>query len=320
MQEAKVHEMPKPTGKPTASEKPECFVVMPIAEADGYATGHFLHVYKDIIVPACEKSGFKAIRADEVKQTNLIHLDILQKLLDSPMCLCDLSTRNPNVLFELALRQAFDKPVTLIQETGTKPIFDIAPLRYTEYRKERIYHEVIEDQEKICDSVRETFESHQKGKGINSIVRLLSLAQPAKLVETGEIDRQSDLQALILAEMEQMRAEFRTAVRTIHDVRSESTPSLKFSRRYVELQHSITRIENLIRNTELTHAVVSEIDCNINEVRGVLRTFMSAPSIAENEIPILIEADARLDRIEYEYRRLLEGKIIPKSKRGMSQM
>ena len=119
---------------------------MPISDQEGYEKGQFTKVYEDIFKPACISSGYDPIRADEVKQTNLIHLDILQKLIASPMAICDLSSRNPNVLFELGLRQAFDKPTVLVQEVGTPKIFDIAPLRYTEYRKELRYREVLEDQ------------------------------------------------------------------------------------------------------------------------------------------------------------------------------
>ena len=104
-------------------------------------------MYEDLFKVACNKSGFKAVRADEVKQTYLIHLDIFQKLIESPMAICDLSNRNPNVLFELGLRQAFDKPTVLVQQCETPKIFDISPLRYTEYRKELKYREVLEDQD-----------------------------------------------------------------------------------------------------------------------------------------------------------------------------
>lgn len=57
----------------------ECFVIMPIADQDGYEPDHFKLVYEDIIKIACNNAGFKPIRADDVKQTNLIHKDILQK-------------------------------------------------------------------------------------------------------------------------------------------------------------------------------------------------------------------------------------------------
>lgn len=156
-----------------------CFVIMPIADCEGYEKGHFAHVYNDIIKPAIEKTEFMAIRADEVKENNLIHLDILKKLIDAPIAVCDLSTRNPNVLFELGIRQAFDKPVVLIQEKGTPKIFDIAPLRYLEYSKEMKYHEVLESQKKLQEAIEATKGVENEADNINSIVKLMALSSSA---------------------------------------------------------------------------------------------------------------------------------------------
>ena len=160
-------------------ENKNCFVLMPIADCDGYEKGHFAHVYDDIIKPAIDKTEYTAIRADEVKETNFIHLDILKKLIDAPIAVCDLSTRNPNVFFELGIRQAFDKPVVLIQEKGTPKIFDIAPLRYLEYSKEMKYHEVLESQKKLQEAIEATKAAEGDSGNINSIVKLMALSSPA---------------------------------------------------------------------------------------------------------------------------------------------
>lgn len=160
-------------------ENNDCFVIMPIAECEGYEPNHFAHVYNDIIKPAVAKTDYIATRADEVKETNLIHLDILKKLIDAPIAICDLSTRNPNVLFELGIRQAFDKPVVLIQEKGTPKIFDIAPLRYLEYSKDMRYHEVIATQNKLCEAINATKGAETEAGNINSIVKLMALSSPA---------------------------------------------------------------------------------------------------------------------------------------------
>lgn len=160
-------------------ENKNCFVIMPIADCDGYEKGHFAHVYDDIIKPAIDKTEFTAIRADEVKETNFIHLDILKKLIDAPIAVCDLSTRNPNVLFELGIRQAFDKPVVLIQEKGTPKIFDIAPLRYLEYSEEMKYHEVLESQKSLQEAIEATKAAEGDSGNINSIVKLMALSSPA---------------------------------------------------------------------------------------------------------------------------------------------
>lgn len=162
-------------------ENKDCFVIMPISECDGYEKGHFKHVYEDIIKPAVEKAGYIAIRADEVNATNLIHLDILKKLIDTPIAVCDLSTRNPNVLFELGIRQAFDKPVVLIQEKGTQKIFDIAPLRYLEYSKDMKYHEVLKSQNELRQAIEETKSAEGDPSNVNSIVKLMSLSNPANI-------------------------------------------------------------------------------------------------------------------------------------------
>lgn len=152
-----------------------CFVIMPFTDGEGYDKGHFQRVYEDVIVPAVKKCGLEPQRADQVQQTNLIHIDILHKLLDAPICICDLSTRNPNVLFELGIRQAFDKPVVLIQEKGTPKIFDIAMLRILDYTKEMKYRDVLEIQKQLADAIAATIEAEKDSTNVNSIVKLLSI-------------------------------------------------------------------------------------------------------------------------------------------------
>lgn len=167
----------------TIVEQPEnndCFIIMPIADHPDYKQGHFKRVYEDIFKPACKAAGYNPVRADDVAQTNLIHLDILQKLLESPMAICDLSTRNPNVLFELGLRQAFDKPTILVQEVGTPQIFDINLFRYTQYRNGLDYRDVLADQKSIQKVLEDTKIAVQEKRSVNSIIKLLSITE-AKL-------------------------------------------------------------------------------------------------------------------------------------------
>jgi len=205
--------MAKGNRKKNDEDKPECFVIMPISDPDGYSNGHFKRVYEDIFRPACQKAGFRAIRADDVRASNLIHLEILQQLLKAPMAICDLSSRNHNVLFELGLRQAFDKPVTLVQEQGTPSVFDIAPLRHVEYRRARLYDEVHVDQENIAEAIKETYSDFDQKKGVNSLVKLLALSQPASLPEVKPEETNPTLQ-LIRAEIGELRRELQLSKRS----------------------------------------------------------------------------------------------------------
>jgi len=186
----------------------ECFVIMPISDPEGYEKGHFRRVYEDIFIPAIKKAGFKPVRADDNNAANLIQLEILRKLIDCPMAICDLSNRNPNVLFELGIRQAFDKPVVLVQECNNPKIFDISSINTLDYRKERIYHHVLEDQQKICNSIIDTYKVHTEGSSTNSIVRLLSLSSPATLKDIEGIKNDPSIQ-FIMSEFRELKQEIR---------------------------------------------------------------------------------------------------------------
>lgn len=274
-----------------------CFLIMPIADPDGYDKGHFTKVYEDIFKPACKNAGFEPVRADEVKQTNLIHLDILQKLIDSPMAICDLSSRNPNVLFELGLRQAFDKPTVLVQETGTPRIFDIAPLRYTEYRKELRYREVLEDQVALANALKATQSASLSGEGVNSIVKILSLAQPAALKEPAGSESTGLLQ-LVRAEMSEMRSDFQRAMVTLErgsrDYLSRPRPG---STRLTEARDLLSQAEALIDKGAPSEVVVSQV----NHAQKLVSRYI------DDDAPINLRSEARelFMRAEALERRLL---------------
>lgn len=148
---------------------------MPISDAVGYPLGHFKLVYDFIIKPACKLAGFSPIRADDIKGTNVIVIDILRRILDSEMALCDLSAKNPNVLYELGIRQSFDLPVTFIKDDITDRIFDIQGFRDIPYAISLRVDEVGAAINAIATSLKETYDN--KGKEVNSIIELLGISK-----------------------------------------------------------------------------------------------------------------------------------------------
>lgn len=158
----------------------ECFIIMPISNNENYAEGHFNRVYNHLIIPACELAGFKALRADDIINTNYIAIDIIKRIIESDMAICDLSSQNPNVLYELGIRQAFNKPVTLIKDSNTKRIFDIQGFRDFEYDENLRIDNIENAVENLAELIQNTYNS--QGEEINSLVSLLSLT-PAKLKE-----------------------------------------------------------------------------------------------------------------------------------------
>jgi len=126
------------------------------SDMEGYDNGHFSRVYNHLIKPACEDSGYKPIRADEVASSNYIVIDILTKIVESDLVICDLSGKNPNVLYELGIRQAFNLPTVLIKDNKTDKIFDIQGLRYTEYSQSLRVDTVRQQIKSISKSIKET--------------------------------------------------------------------------------------------------------------------------------------------------------------------
>lgn len=157
-----------------------CFVIMPISDPSGYDEGHFASIYRDIFRPAIESAGYEPHRVDEDSSSGLIQAKIIENLIQAPMAVCDLSTRNPNVLFELGIRQAFDKPVVLVQEKGTERIFDINGISCLDYDPRLLYSEVLKSQDCIRRAILET-ESKPR---YNSLIKLLKLSS-AKMPEEG---------------------------------------------------------------------------------------------------------------------------------------
>lgn len=110
-----------------------CFVIMPISDPEGYEPGHFRTIYTNLIQEACKRANYEPIRADDVLQANLIAQDLIERLLVSDMVVCDLSARNANVMYELGIRHAAQKPAVLIKDNQTGPIFDIQGIRTYTY-------------------------------------------------------------------------------------------------------------------------------------------------------------------------------------------
>lgn len=164
--------------------------MMPISDSQDYDDGHFSRVYKHVIKPACESAALTPTRADDIKNTNYIVLDILRRIISSDLVLCDLSSRNPNVLYELGIRQAFNLPVVLIKDQNTERIFDIQGFRTYEYDSSLRVDTVQRDVKNLSSVLKETLTS--KGKDVNSLIELLGVKK-AEIGQGTEISAEASL-------------------------------------------------------------------------------------------------------------------------------
>ncbi len=112
-------------GQPKRSTGKVCFVIIPFTErSEQHSKGFFTEVLNSLLIPAATEAGFE-VRTANRQGTEIIHATIVNEVLDADLALCDLTEHNPNVLFELGMRLAHDKPVALVHAEGTDRVFDV---------------------------------------------------------------------------------------------------------------------------------------------------------------------------------------------------
>jgi hypothetical protein len=86
--------------------------------------------YVDVYGPAIADARLKPIRADDFYAASTVMLQVWSAIKASRTVLCDLSTRNPNVFYELGLAHVLCKPTVLIAPKIEDVPFDLRSLRF----------------------------------------------------------------------------------------------------------------------------------------------------------------------------------------------
>jgi len=118
----------KKLGKKVALDANDsCFVMMPFAAPLG-------NYYEKVYKPAIEKAGLKAVRADtEIFGAGKIMDQVWSGINAAKVLVAELTTRNPNVFYELGLAHALKKPVVLISSNEGDVPFDLKHIRVIYY-------------------------------------------------------------------------------------------------------------------------------------------------------------------------------------------
>lgn len=138
-------------------------LVMPIAAIDGLGTDHWLEV-KKIIIDALDEDGsfeFETKIVSESESVGLIHKRIVQGLYTSDIVICDVSCKNPNVMFELGMRLAFDKPTVIIIDDKTNFTFDAGVIEHLSYPRDLRFSKIIEFKQNLAHKVIATYRDSQ---------------------------------------------------------------------------------------------------------------------------------------------------------------
>jgi nucleoside 2-deoxyribosyltransferase len=82
----------------------------------------------------CTSFGFKCIRGDESNFKSDIFPEILKLIVKSRLIIANVNGRNPNVMYELGIAQAIDKPIVLISKEPENLPIDVKSKRFLIYK------------------------------------------------------------------------------------------------------------------------------------------------------------------------------------------
>jgi len=159
-------------GEPSKKSGIKAFVIMPFVEKTSERPkGFFAEVLQSLITPAAIGAGFNVETANR-QGSDVIQSTIINELLEADLVIADLTDHNPNVLFELGLRMAMEKPVALIKAAGTGKVFDVDNmLRVHEYQPNLWRSTVESDLPELTKHIAVAWENRNKDQSYMKILR-----------------------------------------------------------------------------------------------------------------------------------------------------
>lgn len=149
-----------------------CFVVMGYGVRPDLSSGKKINldrVYQEIIKPVVTECGYECIRGDEVLDSGLIDESMYYGILESDLVVADISTLNPNAIYELGVRHGVRRFRTIIMmETGDKFFFDLNHSRTITYTYHRNKTSFGTEAERIRERLKGVIENIEANEQIDS--------------------------------------------------------------------------------------------------------------------------------------------------------
>ena len=180
-------------------QKKVCGIVMPISEIEGLPKSHWDEVYT-IISDSIESAGFTPNLVSNSEDIGVIQKRIVQNLYENPIVVCDVSAKNPNVMFELGLRLAFDKPTIIIKDDKTSYSFDTSPIEHLEYPRDLRFSKIKDFGDKLASKIKSTYQKSVDDKDYSTFLKHFGTFKVAK-IETEEVTKED----IIMEEMKSIR-------------------------------------------------------------------------------------------------------------------
>ncbi|HDC4322853.1 hypothetical protein QK281_08075 [Aeromonas hydrophila] len=235
-----------------------CGLIMPIASNEGGTAEHWRQV-RQVITSAISGLNLKVQMVSESDAVSVIHKNIIQNIFTNEIVICDVSSRNPNVMFELGMRLAFDKPVVIIKDRETPFSFDIGSIQHIEYPHSLNYIEILEFQNELLKKVRSTMSEANAAKSGGG--RYSPFLSNYSITEVAEIKTtQVNKEEYIIGKL----SELTDAVRNLDHHKDDSYPKGPFKNNHETLVDAMVKeIVALLRSAEKKGLIESMDDVEL---------------------------------------------------------
>jgi hypothetical protein len=173
----------KKTEVTTQTAEPDrlvCGIVMPLSVCDGCSEEHWRDV-REILDEAITSADFNPNLVSSATDVGVIHKRIIENLYDNPVVVCDVSGRNPNVMLELGIRLAFDKPTILVKDDKTPFSFDTSPIEHLQYPRDLRFGQIVEFKEELADKIKRTHKRAVSDPNYTTFLKHFGTFKVAKL-------------------------------------------------------------------------------------------------------------------------------------------
>ncbi|HRO78708.1 MULTISPECIES: hypothetical protein [Acinetobacter] len=139
-----------------------CGIIMPIATMSSEYTAEHWSDIRQILHKSIERAGFIPRIVSDSEESTVIHGSIINNIYNDAIIVCDVSNKNANVMFELGMRLAFNKPVVIVKDDKTDYSFDTGNIQHEPYRKDLRHSTVEKFIDDLSRKIVKTYEASQK--------------------------------------------------------------------------------------------------------------------------------------------------------------
>lgn len=119
--------------------------------------GEFDAIYERLIGPALRDAGYEVERADSDLAQHNVMRGIVERIARADLIVAELTSRNPNVLYELGLAHGLGRPTVLIAQDIDEIPFDLRTYRAHAYSTR------FDEIQELGDALRRIGEEHARG-------------------------------------------------------------------------------------------------------------------------------------------------------------